>query len=221
MPAILLNIVIILSSDPRARSSIVVTSPGLYLGARKTASPTLQKTPSSLMHFGAESSGDPKQGSDPSEAPGRKESLKVPSLPLQTRTVATANQELQSQHRNSVLHNKPQQTNNTDPTESESSRLDQQQPLPLLRPPQMRNSHHMPVSNQDSKSGVCHIDRNKRAASPARSLNQSISRHLSIDIASRYYLDDSGEHHLLPFFHQLSDLRRLQSVLVIVGTSTV
>ena len=119
IPATRLDPVITTSSDPTAQTSTVFPSPTLNLGAKKTGSPTPQKTPSSPMRFDPESSSDPNHGSDPSEDPGRRESLELPSLPLQTYKVADINQEF-NHDTSSILYNRPEQSNSADPTERES-----------------------------------------------------------------------------------------------------
>ena len=151
MPATMLDPAITPGSNPKSQTSTVFPSPTLYLGARKTTSPTLQKTPSSLTHFDSESSSDPKHGSDPSEDPGRKESLRIPSLPLQTHMVANANQDFQY-NTNSVLYNKPEQSNNADQRERESGQK-------AAAASSATDAEVTPaVIHQDSESGVISIN---------------------------------------------------------------
>ena len=163
-PATMLDPVITPGSDPKAQSSTVVPSPTLYLGARKTTPPTLQKTPSSLTHFEPESSSDPQQGSDPSEDPGQKDSLRVPSLPLQTHMAANANQDF-NRNTNSALYNRPEQSNNADPTERESG-----QKAAAASPATDAEVTPPADIHKDSKSGVISI--NNVALEP---LSQGIS----------------------------------------------
>ena len=164
MPATMLGPVTTPGSDPKAQTSIAVPSPTLDLGARKTAFPTLQKTPPSLTHFASESSSDPKQGSYPSEHPECRESLRIPSLPLQTHMVANANQDF-NHNTDSVLYNRPEQSNNADQTEGESG----QQATPAS-PATDAEVTPPTVIHQDPKSGVISI--NNLALQP---LSQGIS----------------------------------------------